>query len=192
VVVDLPIGRKQWIGGNMNRAVDAVVGGWSLATIITEQSGQPMALAMSNARLANGTQRPQVVCSQLKTGTSMHSVALDWQNAGNVASPAAYLNANCFADPGDQVPGNAPRYFSGLRTDGIHNMDLNVYKSFVPKEGMRIEVRAETFNAFNHPRFAQPNSSVGDPLFGTITSDSVNGTVLEPPRNFQFGLRFEF
>ena len=61
VVVDLPIGRKQWIGGNMNRAVDAVVGGWSLATIITEQSGQPMALGMSNARLANGTQRPQVV-----------------------------------------------------------------------------------------------------------------------------------
>jgi hypothetical protein len=191
VVVDLPIGRKQWIGGNMNRAVDAVVGGWSLATIITEQSGQPMALAMSNARLANGTQRPQVVCSQLKTGTSMHSVALDWQNVGNVATPA-YLNANCFSDPGDQVPGNAPRYFSGLRTDGIHNMDLNVYKSFVLKEGMRIEVRAETFNAFNHPRFAQPNSSVGDPLFGTITSDSVNGTVLENPRSFQFGLRFEF
>ncbi len=188
VVVDLPIGRKQWIGGNMNRAVDAVVGGWSLATIITEQSGQPMAIGMSNARLANGTQRPQVVCSQLKTGTSVHSAALSWQNA----SPAAYLNANCFADPGDQVPGNAPRYFSGLRTDGIHNMDLNVYKSFVPKEGMRIEVRAETFNTLNHPRFAQPNSSVGDPLFGTVTSDSVNGTVLENPRSFQFGLRFEF
>ncbi len=188
VVVDLPIGRKQWIGGNMNRAVDAVVGGWSLSTIITEQSGQPIALAMSNARLANGTQRPEVVCSQFKTGTSVHSAALTWQNA----NPAAYLNSNCFADPGDQVPGNAPRYFSGLRTDGIHNMDLNIYKSFVPKEGMRIEVRAETFNAFNHPRFAPPNSSVGDPLFGTITSDSVNGTVLENPRSFQFGLRFEF
>ncbi len=188
VVVDLPIGRKQWIGGNMNRAVDAVVGGWSLATIITEQSGQPLSLGMSNARLANGTQRPQVVCSQFKTGTSVHSAALSWQNA----SPAAFLNANCFADPGDQVPGNAPRYFSGLRTDGIHNMDLNIYKSFVPKENMRVEVRAEMFNAFNHARFAPPNTYVGDPLFGTITSDSVQGTVLENPRSFQFGLRFEF
>ena len=188
VVVDLPIGRKQWIGGNMNRGVDAVVGGWSLATIITEQSGQPLALGMSDARLANGTQRPQVVCSQLKTGTSVHSAALTWQNA----NPDAFLNSNCFGDPGDQVPGNAPRYFSGLRTDGIHNTDLNIYKSFVPKEGMRIEVRAEMFNAFNHPRFAPPNTSVGDPLFGTITSDSVQGTVLENPRSFQFGLRFEF
>ncbi|MGB8061389.1 MAG: TonB-dependent receptor [Candidatus Sulfotelmatobacter sp.] len=188
VVVDLPIGRKQWIGGNMNRGVDAVVGGWSLATIITEQSGQPLALGMSNARLANGTQRPQVVCSQFKTGTSVHSAALTWQNA----SPSAFLNSNCFGDPGDQVPGNAPRYFSGLRTDGLHNMDLNVYKSFVPKEGTRIEVRVEMFNALNHPRFAPPNTAVGDPLFGTITSDSVNGTVLENPRSFQFGLRFEF
>ena len=184
VVVDLPIGRKLWIGGNMNRAVDAVVGGWSLSTIITEQSGQPIALGMANARLANGTQRPQVVCSQLKTGTSVHSAALTWENP----TPTPFLNAGCFADPGDQVPGNAPRYFPGLRVDGIHNMDLNIYKSFVPKEGMRIEVRAETFNAFNHPRFGQPNSAVGDPLFGTITSDAGG----ELPRNFQFGLRFEF
>ena len=56
VVVDLPIGRKQWIGGNMNRAVDAVVGGWSLATIITEQSGQPMAL--SHVQRPSGERHP--------------------------------------------------------------------------------------------------------------------------------------
>ena len=188
VVVDLPIGRKQWIGGNMNRAVDAVIGGWSLATMITEQSGQPMALGLANARLANGTQRPQVVCSQLKTGVSMHTVALDWANVGGATATPAYMNANCFADPGDQVPGNAPRYFSGLRVNGIHNMDTNIYKSFVPKEGMRIEVRAEMFNFLNHPRFGQPNSAVGDPFFGTITGDAPG----EQARNFQFGLRFEF
>ena len=176
----------------MNRAVDAVIGGWSLATIITEQSGQPLALSMANARLANGTQRPQVICSQLKTGTSVHTAALDWENVGVSANPATFLNANCFADPGDQIPGNAPRDSPGLRTDGIHNLDMNIYKSFVPKEGMRIEVRAEMFNFANHPRFGPPNTAVGDPFFGTITTDQVNGSVLENPRSFQFGLRFEF
>ena len=45
---------------------------------------------------------------------------------------------------------------------------------------MRVEARAEMFNFFTHLCFAQPNSFVGDPLFGTVTSDSVNGTVLEP------------
>jgi Carboxypeptidase regulatory-like domain len=184
VVVDLPVGRQQWIGGDMNRVLDAVIGGWSISTLITEQSGQPMAITMANPRLANGSQRPNVVCPQLKTGVSVNDAALTWQSA----TPLAYLNMNCFADPGDQNPGNAPRYFSGLRVDGIHNVDLSLYKSFVPKEGARIEVRADMFNFANHPRFGQPNSGVGDPLFGTITSDAPG----ELPRYFQFGVRFEF
>ncbi len=203
VVVDLPIGRNQWIGGEMNRAVDAVVGGWSIATLITQQSGQPMAIGLNNPLLANGSQRPNIVCSQVKSGTSMHDVALNWQtnnaaiSAGN-APVATFFNANCFADPGDNIPGNAPRYYPGLRIDGIHNADLNFYKSFVPKEGMRLEVRAEIFNLTNHPRFGQPNSAVGsgpagsstatNPFFGTISSDG--GGAL--PRFFQFGVRFEF
>jgi hypothetical protein len=188
VVVDLPVGRDKWIGGNMNRAVDAVIGGWSIATMVTEQSGQPMALNMTTARLANGTQRPEVLCPQLKSGISMHDVALQWGNVGGPTATPSYFNTSCFGDPGDQNPGNAPRYFSGLRVDGIHNFDLNLYKSFEPHEGMRLEVRAEIFNFFNHPRFGQPDSSVGDPYFGTITGDAAG----ELPRYFQFGLRFEF
>jgi hypothetical protein len=183
VIVDLPVGRKQWIGGDMNRVLDGVVGGWSISTLITEQSGQPMALTMATTRLANGSQRPDVICPQLKTGISLHDAALTWQGA-----QTPYLNTNCLGDPGDQNPGNAPRYFSNLRVDGIHNLDVSLYKSFVPKEGMRFEVRADMFNFANHPRFGQPNSSVGDPLFGTVTSDAPG----ETPRYFQFGLRFEF
>jgi len=196
VVLDLPIGRQQWIGGNMNRVLDGVIGGWEVATIITEQSGQPMAIGMATARLASGSQRPNVICSQLKTGASMRAVAVNWQNAGN--GGPVFLNANCFADPGDENPGNAPRYFSGLRVDGIHDLDMNFSKSFVPKEGKRIELRAEMFNFLNHPRFAQPNSAVGNDgqpnaFFGTITGDtSSGGNLLQLPRTFQFGARFEF
>jgi hypothetical protein len=185
VVIDLPIGRKQWIGGDMNRAVDAVVGGWSIATLITEQSGQPMALGMAAPRLANGTQRPEVVCPQLKSGLSMNDVALTWQT-----TQLSYFNSNCFTDPGDQNPGNAPRYFSGLRVAGIHNADVNVYKSFVPREGMKLDVRAEIFNLANHPRFGfqQSNLAFGDSQFGAISSDAAGYL----PRYFQFGVRFEF
>ena len=168
----------------MNRVLDGVIGGWSIATLITEQSGQPIAIGMNSARLANGTQRPDVVCSQLKNGLSMKTVALSWASA----NPLSYFNSNCFADPGDQNPGNAPRYLSNLRTDGIHNVDLNLYKSFVPKEGTHIELRAEIFNAANHPRFAQPNAAFEGSAFGTISSDAAGYL----PRYFQFGVRFEF
>ena len=117
----------------------------------------------------------------------MDAVARAYNNVGG-SGQLAYLNVNCVADPGDQIPGNAPRYFSNLRVDGIHNVDLNVYKSFTPKEGMKLDVRAEIFNLTNHPRFAQPISGVGDSAYGTISS-SAGGFL---PRYFQFGLRFEF
>jgi len=186
VVVELPFGRKNWIGGDMNRALDAVVGGWSVSTLITEQSGQPLAIPMSSPRLMDGNQRPNVVCPQLKSGISMRSAALSWENA----TPLSFFNASCFADPGDEIPGNAPRYFPGLRTDGIHNFDVNIFKEFIPKEGTRLEVRAEFFNFFNHPRFAAPNIAyaAGDPTFGIVTSTAPGYT----PRHLQFGLRFEF
>ncbi len=184
VVVDLPIGRKEWIGGDMNRGLDAVIGGWSVSTLMSQQSGQPMAISDALGRLANGSQRPNVICSRLKSGTSMKAVAMSWQNP----TPLSFFNSDCFADPGDQNPGNAPRYFSGLRVNGIHNFDTNIYKSFVPKEGMKIEVRGEVFNFLNHPRFAAPSTAFEQTGFGTITSDAAGYL----PRYFQFGLRFEF
>jgi hypothetical protein len=192
VVVDLPFGRKQWIGGNMNRALDAVVGGWSLATMITEQSGQPMAITDALGRLANGSQRPNVVCPQVRSGFSAHTVALNWQANANAVSnglpTVSFFNSSCFSEPGDEIPGNAPRYFPGLRTDGIHNVDLNFYKSFVLKEGMKIDLRAEIFNLANHPRFAAPDTGYQNLTFGTITSTAAGYL----PRYFQFGVRFEF
>ena len=184
VVVDVPVGRNEIIGGDMNRVLDAFVGGWSINALVSEQSGQPIAILDSLMRLANGTQRPDIVCNQLKSGYSMKQVALSWQSQ----TPLSFFNSNCFADPGDQIPGNARRYLSPLRVDGIHNIDMNLSKSFVPKEGTRIEVRAEMFNLFNHPRFASPSNAFLQQGFGSITSDAAGYL----PRYFQFGLRFEF
>ena len=184
VVVDLPVGRNEWIGGDMNRVLDAFVGGWSANVLFTQQSGQPITIPDGIGALAGGNQRPNVICSNLKSGYSMKQVAMSWQND----NPLSFFNSNCFAHPGDQIPGDAPRYFSGLRVNGIHNFDANFSKSFVPKEGTRIEVRAEMFNLFNHPRFASPNNTFLQEGFGQITSDA-SGYL---PRYFQFGVRFEF
>jgi hypothetical protein len=53
-------------------------------------------------------------------------------------------------------------------------------------ERYRLEFKAEFFNAFNHPNFANPNNSFGSPQFGRISSVSENG------RSLQFGLKFVF
>jgi hypothetical protein len=180
VVVELPIGRQQWMGGNMNRALDAVVGGWNISALTTQQSGQPLAIPMGNPRLMDGNQRPNVLCGG--------SMPISSNQAAINQTPI--LNINCFADPGDEMPGDAPRYFPGLRTNGIHNIDMSLYKEFTPRESMKVQLRADVFNTFNHPRFAPPDAAwaPGNTQFGIISATAAGYT----PRRLQFGVRFEF
>jgi len=182
-IVDVPVGRGRWIGHDMNRILDGVAGGWSISAILTFQTGTPITMGIASPRLDDGSQRPDVICPQVSTGISYHQAASNGLT-GN-GNPSVF-NTACFADPGDQVPGNAPRYFSNLRSDGIHNEDLSLSKEFTIREGMKLQVRGEFFNFTNTPRFNVPNTSVGDSQFGQVT-----GT-LGSPRHMQVGVRFEF
>jgi hypothetical protein len=164
----VPIGRGLLIGGNMNRVLDAVIGGWSASTNFTIQSGQPVAIRMNIARLADGNQRPNVTCSNPGTGVSYHDAAAALLNGA--ASGFSVFNPNCFADPGDQQLGNAPRYFGNLNSQGIHNVDIALRKQFNVQERAKIQLRLEAFNAFNVTRFDRANYSYGAGGFGQVTS----------------------
>jgi hypothetical protein len=176
-ILDLPIGRGRWIGRDMNNVLDAIVGGWSLDSFFTVQTGQPIAIVDSNSRLTDGNQRPDVICSQLRTGISYHEAARTGQ---------PYLNQDCFGDPGDNIPGNAPRHFSNLRGDGVRNVDMSLTKEFKIRERAQLQVRAEMFNVANHQRFAFPDNGSGDGSFGTVTETRNNY------RRMQFGARLQF
>jgi hypothetical protein len=184
-IVDLPVGRGRWIGRDMNRFADALIGGWSISGIVTLQSGQPLPIAMAAPRLQDGNQRPDVVCPQVSSGLSYHQAA---SNLLNGLANTSLFNSACFADPGDQEPGNAPRYFSVLRGDGIRNLDLSFTKEFSLKERVRLQFRGEFFNFTNTERFAFPDVGVGSSTFGDVTSSAPGFT----PRLVQFGLRCQF
>jgi hypothetical protein len=177
IIIDLPFGKDRWIGRGMNGVLDAIVGGWSLNSVITLQSGQPIAIYNAAGLLVDGNQRPNVICPQISTGLSYRDAAI---TGGSV------INQDCFGDPGDNIPGNAPRYFSNLRGDGIHNLDTSLSKEFNIRENKLLQVRAEMFNAFNHQRFAFPDVGSGDGALGQVTSTTNNF------RRMQFGARFQF
>jgi hypothetical protein len=180
VVYDLPFGRNRWMGGGMNRILDAIVGGWSLNALLTVQSGQPVPFALANSSIADGQQRPNITCSHPGTGLSLHNVA--FSNDPN----SSYYNGACFSIPDDQVPGNAPRFSSDVRGEGIRNTDMGLFKDFTVREGMKLELRAEFFNITNSVRFRTPDSFVGDTDFGKVTRTA------NQPRNGQLAIRFEF
>ena len=98
------------------------------------------------------------------------------------------LRTDCFADPGDQQAGNAPRYFENLNSPGIANTDLGLRKQFKIRESMKFQIRMEAFNAFNRTRFDRAAFRWGGGDFGQV-SGIANGS---HPRQMQIVARFEF
>jgi hypothetical protein len=182
----IPVGRGLLIGGNMNRVADAVIGGWSASSNVTFQSGQPVAIRMAINRLADGSQRPNVSCSNPGTGVSFHDAAAALLNGAS--SGISVFNQSCFSDPGDEQLGNAPRYFDNLNSQGINNVDLALRKAIAVREGMKFQVRLEAFNAFNHTRFDRANYQFGQGGFGQVTSLASGWHA----RQVQVVARFEF
>lgn len=117
--------------------------------------------------------------AQVLTGISVHRAAFTDQ---------LYLNAGCFADPGDQQAGNAPRYFSNIRPDCIHNFDVSFSKNITVVRENQLDLRADFFNFTNPPRFAFPACAYQDPSFGIVNSTAAGYT----PRHTQFGVRCQF
>jgi hypothetical protein len=82
------------------------------------------------------------------------------------------------------LPGNLGRNtFTG---PGWWNFDVSLIKDTHITERSSLQFRAEFFNLPNHPTFGTPNSTLGNPTFGTSTYTAT------AERQIQFGLRFMF
>jgi hypothetical protein len=115
------------------------------------------ATGKDNSLSGGGNDRPNVVAGvQAYTGAPH---GLKYQNV----NPAIYT-ANAIG-----TFGNAGHL--SLRAPGSFNgVDAAVARQFRVCEGLALHVRVESFNAFNHPRFGGPNTSISSSSFGQITS----------------------
>jgi hypothetical protein len=82
--------------------------------------------------------------------------------------------------------GNLTRNGSGLNGPGYFNLDATIFKKFRFTERVGGELRADMFNALNHPSFNNPSTSLASATFGQI-----NGTA-SSPRLIRFGVRVSF
>jgi hypothetical protein len=112
---------------------------------------------------------------------------VDILTSGSWASRVAgALNPAAFTLPGVFQYGNAPREFGSARAQGQSNLDLSLIRHVKVGEHLTIQIRAESFNAFNHVWFGPPNTQVGSQNFGVIS------TVTNYPRDNQFALKLIF
>jgi len=158
--------------------LEAIIGGWKTNGIWRLSGGRPLAFTVSdgNSLPTYGVQRPNIV------GTPKRNRGADWVDQ-------YFADINVFQRPDDFTLGTAPRAYGGIRSPWAFTSDLSIAKQFSMarvREDMNLEVRMEARNAFNHPVFGTPNTTVDDPSFGQITGLSVG------PRELQLAIKFNF
>jgi hypothetical protein len=179
---DLPLGRGKAFGNDMPRWLDGIIGGWKTNGIWEIHSGRPLQFFVSGGGVplpTYGPQRPNFVGRpQRNYGSDINWVNNFFSNGGSaIQAPASF------------TLGNAPRTTADIRTPLSFSSDLSIAKQFLlsnAHEGIRLELRLEANNAFNHPVFGTPDTGVGDGNFGVINYLAIG------PRQGQLVLKVMF
>ncbi len=125
--------------------------------------GSPTPVPLSQAQsTANWGQ-----CSNLALATPGMAASLNAAMGGGTGGCFVSRNGKSFLlPPAFGTFGNSGRNI--FRDTGFHNLDFSVSKSWKFGEKLTTQFRAEMFNVFNHPNFANP--------FGGATGQGVGGT----------------
>jgi len=166
---DLPFGRgKDFL--NNNGVLDKVVGGWTIGTIYTFQTGYPFLLGSQNLTFNDfadsGVVLNGVTPSQLQSSVGTYRIPGTTQvalvNPKYLASPTGGG-----ANPQMILPNTTPGTIGQrIWLYGPHMTfdDLAITKNFPITERVRFNLQAEMLNAFNHPVFS-PGAANGCTYF---------------------------
>ncbi|HKA00689.1 MAG TPA: TonB-dependent receptor [Candidatus Solibacter sp.] len=153
---ELPFGPGQPFLNFHNGIAKRILGGWQINAIATFQSGQ--ALAFSGAdRVKDSNADPHTIDQ--------------WFDKTQFTPQQAFTLKTLSGRVAD------------IRGPGINKIDLTLMKRIQIRERAALQIQAEAYNAFNHPNFDNPNTSVTSTTFGRITA------VLLQPRNVQLSGR---
>ncbi|HKO10879.1 MAG TPA: hypothetical protein VJV22_02850, partial [Acidobacteriaceae bacterium] len=153
-----------------NSFVRTLAGGWDWSGIYTVTTGDAMTILAGQDRSETnlGADRANYVGPANEFG----GVAPPSQRQGcsNTKSHCVpWLNTSLFALPALGTYGDVGK--NTFRGPTNWDIDTGVFKNFllVPShENLSIQLRAEFFNLFNHPQWADPNVTVSNGAFGSI------------------------
>ena len=180
-------------------ALGVIANEWQLSGVYRWTSGRPYGISWSI---------PGIGSNNLTGGTDVtpRIVLTCDPGKGSSGDPYKQIDTSCFAPPQVGSKGDeSARFF--LHAPPINNLDLSVSKSFTLWKQVRLEVRADAFNALNHTQFTGVNSSVS---FASLTNPTItnlpydaNGNLVRnngfgtingvaPPRIIQLVTRLTF
>jgi hypothetical protein len=172
-IYELPFGPgKRWAMGN--RPLNRLIGGWQVNGILTVQTGVPLAITGASNYLAT---RPNLVGNAKLSNRTVK----EW------------FNTSVFVNPSIYTFGNTPMTLPNVRGPGAVDLDLSLVKNTTIKENLKLQFRAEAFNALNHVNLGLPNTSFVAGTNGLNSSSSFGQiTSADDPRIYQFALKLIF
>jgi hypothetical protein len=178
---ELPFGRGRRYLSGLNRAAEAILGGWELNGITLLQSG----LAITPTLINNSHLNADISGVSLRPN---RVAGVDPKDVPGGQNRNLWFNLAAFRVPGQYELGTASR--GSLRGPSYVSTDLSLGKRFAITERKSLQLRWETFNTFNRTNMANPNTSIdaGPNSAGRITGLLVGATM----RAMQVGMRFDF
>ncbi|HMC61829.1 MAG TPA: hypothetical protein VKJ01_21730, partial [Candidatus Solibacter sp.] len=137
-VYELPVGRNKKFGKGMNKAADALIGGWQTSGIFSWHGGFPLTISGGDT-----------------SGTNSRG------SRANCIAPASVLGKQQYSgggyqwfDPNSYGP-SLPHQFGTcgvgtVRGPGLVDLDMTAEKNFVMTERFKLQFRTDFVNAFNH------------------------------------------
>jgi hypothetical protein len=198
----LPFGKGQVFLGSSGNLIDKLVSGWQISGISVFQNGQPFSVtytAPGVTGLVSGraNRNPGVALYPANKTKSQ------WFNTAAFAAPGC-LNSTggAIACPVPTTPpfvanpaspiydtyGNSA--YDMLRGPRFQDWDMSLQKNIAFRTRYKLQLRADSFNVFNHPNFAVPNSAITNGNDGTITA--ISSTPQYEQRTVEFAAKFNF
>ncbi|MGC1872111.1 MAG: TonB-dependent receptor [Acidobacteriaceae bacterium] len=168
---NLPFGHGRQFLASSNRATDAILGGWVVNFIYTYQGGQPTTVTCPVATSEFGCFANTVSGQSLYAGPHNYT---QWLNPAAFSQPPI---ATMIGETNYAVLGGSPQQ---VRGPSFKNVDASILKNFTFQHSLRLQFRAEAFNAFNNVQFGQPTQlNFTTSKFSQITSQRNPNRVMQ-------------
>ncbi len=161
------------MGGGMQRLKN----GWGVDGVANVQDGQPFSFNYQfegdYSGGGEGFDRPDIV-GPVQYG----SAPFNFINLASFQVPCTFGNTTAISSSGDSNCQAGTRHFgdlgrNSLRGPSFKEFNFSVFKDTPITERVNLQIRAEFFNIFNHPNFANPElpNFAADPAVNGIASD---------------------
>ena len=180
---ELPFGRGNKFGSNVNRLTDTILGGWKLSTITLLQSGIWLTPTMSPSLDQSNTDMVDRGVSarpnRIGSGIPSHRTRSNYFDINAFTPPT--VGCGCFGNSGVGI----------LQGPGTVTIAGGLAKQFEITKWLHMRFEGTFTNLLNHPNFQPPSMDISSPVdFGVLTT--VNSAQNAGNRSGQFSARFEF